>query len=430
MKPKMYTLVALFVVLVGLLAACGGSSATTTPGGKIKISLWTHNAGNPLELGADKQVIAAFNASQSQYEIDVTAFPQASYNTSVSAAAVSHQLPCLMDMDNPTVANFAWSKFIQPLPITQAQAQAMDISSAAIGSFQGKIFALGTYNAVLSIFARKSVLQKYNIRIPTLDQPWTLTEFNGILAKLKASGAFQYPLDVNTDYTGEWWPYAFSPMLQSFGGDLIDRKSLTSADGILNGPAAVQWGTWFQSLFKNGYVNAKPSSDQGFLQGQEALWYNGNWEADAVVQKYGSDALFLPSIDFGNGAKIGGGSWEWGISVNCSQQQSQGAWNFIQYFMQPSNLAVIEKATGLVPVTSAAAALVPKYAPGGLYRPFFDMSQRFTIMRPATPAYLTISSQFEKAGEAIVAGGNVQNALDNAVDAIDRDIQDHNNYQQ
>lgn len=123
MKPKMYTLVALFVVLVGLLAACGGSSATTTPGGKIKISLWTHNAGNPLELGADKQVIAAFNASQSQYEIDVTAFPQASYNTSVSAAAVSHQLPCLMDMDNPTVANFAWSKFIQPLPITQAQAQ-------------------------------------------------------------------------------------------------------------------------------------------------------------------------------------------------------------------------------------------------------------------------------------------------------------------
>lgn len=274
------------------------------------------------------------------------------------------------------------------------------------------------------------MLQKYNIRIPTLDQPWTLTEFNGILAKLKASGAFQYPLDVNTDYTGEWWPYAFSPMLQSFGGDLIDRKSLTSADGILNGPAAVQWGTWFQSLFKNGYVNAKPSSDQGFLQGQEALWYNGNWEADAVVQKYGSDALFLPSIDFGNGAKIGGGSWEWGISVNCSQQQSQGAWKFIQYFMQPSNLAVIEKATGLVPITSAAAALVPKYAPGGLYRPFFDMSQRFTTMRPATPAYLTISSQFEKAGEAIVAGGNVQNALDNAVDAIDRDIQDHNNYQQ
>jgi len=433
MRPKWYALVALLVVLMGLLTACGGSSAPTTSGttsgSKVKISLWTHNAGNPSELGANQQTIASFNASQSQYEVDLKAFPQASYNTAISAAALSRQLPCLMDMDEPTVANFAWSKYIQPLPITDAQVQTMGISTPAIGRFQGKIYALGQYNAVLTIFARKSVLQKYNIRIPTLDQPWTLNEFNGILAKLKSTGAFQYPFDMNPQYTGEWWPYAFSPMLQSFGGDLIDRNTYTSADNILNGPAAAAWGNWFQSLFKNGYANAKPSSDQGFLQGKIALWYNGNWEADSVVQKYGTDALFLPPVDFGKGPKIGGGSWEWGISTSCSQQQTQGAWQFINYMMQPAQQALIVKATGLVPITPAAADLVPRYAAGGAYRAFFDLSQRFTIMRPPTPAYLTISTQFEKAGEAIAANANVQNSLDNAVDAIDRDIQDHNNYQ-
>ncbi len=433
MRSKWYALVALLVVLMGLLTACGGSTTTTTggttSGGKVKISLWTHNAGNPLELGANKKTIEAFNASQSQYEIDLQAFPQASYNTSISAAALSHQLPCIMDMDEPTVANFAWSKYIQALPITDDQVKSMGLADAAVGRYQGKIYAVGQYNAVLTIFARKSVLQKYNIRIPTLDQPWPLNEFHGILAKLKSTGAFQYPFDVNPQYTGEWWPYAFSPMLQSFGGDLIDRSNYTSADNVLNGPAAATWGNWFQSLFKNGYANAKPADDQGFLQGKYALWYNGNWEADSVVKKYGSDALFLPPVDFGHGPKIGGGSWEWGISINCSQQQTQGAQQFINYLLQPQQLALIESATGLVPVTSAAAALVPNYAPGGAYRVFFDMSQRFTIMRPPTPAYLTISTQFEKAGEAIAAGGNVQNSLDNAVDAIDRDIQDHNNYQ-
>jgi multiple sugar transport system substrate-binding protein len=148
-----------------------------------------------------------------------------------------------------------------------------------------------------------------------------------------------------------------------------------------------------------------------------------------VVKKYGNDALFLPPVDFGHGPKIGGGSWEWGISINCSPQQAQGAAQFINSLLQPQQLALIESATGLVPVSPAAAALVPSYASGGAYRTFFDLSQRFTIMRPPTPAYLTISTQFEKAGEAIAAGGNVQNALDNAVDAIDRDIQDHNNYQ-
>ncbi|MFL5658303.1 MAG: hypothetical protein ACJ8CB_29470 [Ktedonobacteraceae bacterium] len=58
------------------------------------------------------------------------------------------------------------------------------------------------------------------------------------------------------------------------------------------------------------------------------------------------------------------------------------------------------------------------------------MLQRFTVMRPATPAYLTISNQFEQAGLVIRDGSDVQTALDNAVNAIDQNIQSHNNYQQ
>jgi multiple sugar transport system substrate-binding protein len=430
-KLKMYTLGALFVVLMGLLAACGGgSSAATTANGKTTISLWTHSAGNPLEMDTLKKEVAAFNASQSQYQVVIQSFPQASYNTSVSAAALSNKLPCLMDMDNPTVANFAWSKYVQPLPITDAQVKDMGLLDSAIGRYQGKIYSLGQFDVALTMFARKSILEKYNIRIPTLDQPWTLAEFNGILAKLKSSGAFQYPFDLNPQYTGEWWPYAYSPMLQSFGGDLINRSSLTTADGVLNSPAAIQWGQWFQGLFKNGDANVKPTSDQGFLQGKIPLWYTGSWAADSVVQKYGKDALFLPAVNFGTGTKIGGGSWEWGISAACPQQASQGAWQFIKSLMQPANIAMLNNATGLIPTTPAAAALVPRYAPGGAYRILFDMLSRFTVMRPATPAYLTISSQFEQAGLAISQGTDVATALNNAVNAIDTNIQDHNNYQQ
>ncbi len=430
MKLKMSVLGAVLVILMGFLAACGSSVPTTAAGGKTVISLWTHSAGNPLEMGALTKEVAAFNAAHSQYQVQIQSFPQASYNTSVSAAALAHKLPCLMDMDNPTVANFAWSGYVQPLPITAAQVQQMGLLNSAIGRWQGKIYALGQFDVALTIFARKSVLEKYNIRIPTLSQPWTLDEFNTILAKLKASGAFQYPLDLGAGGTGEWWPYAYSPMLQSFGGDLINRSTMTSADGILNGPAAVKWGQWFQSLFKNGYADRKPTSNQGFLQGKVALWYDGSWDADNVVQKYGKDALFLPTVNFGNGPKIGGGSWEWGISSTCSQQASQGAWQFIKSLMQPANIALLDNSTGLIPTTPAAAALMPRYAPGGPYRIFFDMLQQFTVMRPATPAYLTISSQFEQAGEAIRDGANVQTALDNAVNAIDQNIQAHNNYQQ
>jgi multiple sugar transport system substrate-binding protein len=422
-------MVVLFVVMVMLLTACGGTNTTTTSGGKTKISLWTHSAGNPAEMNTLKTEVASFNASQTQYEVDIQSFPQASYNDSVSAAALAHKLPTIIDMDNPTVANFAWSRYVQALPITDADVQQLGLANSAIGRFQGKIYSLGQFDVALTIYGRKSILEKYHIRIPTLDQPWTLTEFNSVLSTLKASGAFQYPLDLGAGGTGEWWPYAYSPMLQSFGGDLIDRKSLTSADGVLNGPAAVKWGQWFQGLFKSGYAPVKPSSTQGFLQGKIALWYDGSWDADNVVQKYGNDALFLPSVDLGSGPKIGGGSWEWGISASSSQPQAQGAWLFIKSLMQPANIALLNKATGLIPTTPAAAALLPRYAAGGAYRIFFDMSQRFAVMRPSTPAYLTISSQFAQAGLAIRDGTDPQTALDNAVNAIDQNIQQHNNYQ-
>ena len=34
------------------------------------------------------------------------------------------------------------------------------------------------------------------------------------------------------DSAGEWYPYAFAPFLQSFGGDLIDRTDFKSADTV------------------------------------------------------------------------------------------------------------------------------------------------------------------------------------------------------
>ena len=47
---------------------------------------------------------------------------------------------------------------------------------------------------------------------------------------------------------GEWYPYAFLPFLWSFGGDLVDRSTYQTAEGALNGDAAIEWGEWFQGL--------------------------------------------------------------------------------------------------------------------------------------------------------------------------------------
>lgn len=393
-------------------------------GDRTTLGLWTHSAGNEGEMQVITQMVNDFNASQEQYAIAIEAFPQASYNDSVAAASVAGSLPCIIDLDGPTVPNFAWSGYVQPLPITEELRS--QLSPAAVGTYKGEVYSVGQFDVALLIYGRKSILEEHGIRIPTLDEPWTRDEFMAALDTLKATGEYEYPFDLNAGYTGEWWSYAYSPMLQSFGGDLINRETFTEAEGVLNGPEALAWGEWFQSLFEEGYANPTPADDQGFLQGRVPLWYTGSWAANDAVKAYGDDLLFLPPPDFGEGPKIGGGSWQWGISANCDNPE--GAWQFIEYMMQPEQIALMSETTGLVPTTEAAAALTENYKEGGSYRIFFDMAQRFAVLRPETPGYLTISNQFEQAGLAIRDGADVQNTLDDAVDAIEQDIQDNNNY--
>lgn len=411
-------------------AATAADTATAAPpasapaSGKTALGLWTHSAGNEGEMAVIQQMVDSFNSSQDKYEVAIEAFPQASYNDSVAAASVAGSLPCIIDLDQPTVPNFAWSGYVQELPVPDEMLAG--INTGGLGMYNDKVYSLGQFDVALVNYARKSVLEKYGIRIPTLDEPWTLDEFNDILKTLKDSGDFEYAIDVNAGWGGEWWPYAYSPMLQSFGGDLIDRDTYTSAEGVLNGPEAVAWGEWFQSLFADGYANPTPPDDQGFLQGRVALWYTGSWSANDVVKAFGDDALFLPAVDFGAAPKIGAASWQWGISANCAE--ADGAWQFIQHVMAPENVALMSKTTGLVPTTAAGAALTETYAEGGPYRVFFDMADRFAVLRPATPGYLRISSEFEQAGIKIRDGANVQDTLDDAVDAINQDIADNSNY--
>ena len=156
------------------------------------------------------------------------AFPQDSYNTSVTAAAASNSLPCILDVDGSERAELGVGRVSRPA-WTAWTNRLSKFLPTTVGSYNGKNYSVGYFDVALAMYARKSALEKNGIRIPTMDQPWTKDEFDAALKAIKASGDYQYPLDMQTGDTGEWWPYAFSPLLQSFGGDLINRSDFKSA---------------------------------------------------------------------------------------------------------------------------------------------------------------------------------------------------------
>lgn len=411
------------VCLSLLLCACGNDQRSN----RIELTLWKHQAGDVEEEAGDVAV-ARFNASQSKWHITEQTLPQGGYTESIVAASLAGRLPCLLTVDQPMVASFVWAGHLRPLDGLLPDSQIADVEPAALGRYGGHLYSVGQFDAALAIFTRKSALRRIGARIPTLDHPWSLQEFDEILAKLKATGQYKYPLDLATrDPKSDWWTYAFSPMLQSFGGDLIDRTTMRSAQGVLNGPAALRFGQWFQSLFTRGIVDRREPDDRAFIAGRAAMVYTGSWWAPDYRAAAGDDLLILPPPDFGHGAVIGGGSWQWGISRTCSHPD--GAAAFISFLLKPSEIARMANAAGMVPVSEAGAALSSDFRARGKSRIFFDLMRRFARQRPATPAFSVISNNFFFALQNIADGENPQDALDDATDAIDQAIEDNNAYQ-
>ena len=191
----------------------------------------------------------------------------------MTAAAASGKLPDIIDVDGPVMPGWVWAGYMAPLTVDPAKYA--NFLPGAVGKYNDKVYSIGLWDAAVAMVSRKSVLDENGIRIPTLDKPWTLEEFDAALVKIQASGKFEFPLDLGMAWKGEWYPYAFGPFLQSAGGDMINRDGYKTAEGTLNGEAAVKFGNWWKSVFERklapGTSEDPADRDAGFLAGKYAV---------------------------------------------------------------------------------------------------------------------------------------------------------------
>jgi multiple sugar transport system substrate-binding protein len=400
---------------------------TTSAFAATELSMWYHGAGNPVEREILVGIINDFNASQADWSVKLEEFPQAAYNDSVTAAALAGKLPDIIDVDGPVMPNWAWAGYLAPLDLPAGTLD--NFLPGPIGEWNGTLYSVGLWDAAVAMVTRRSTLDEFGIRVPTIAEPWTGEEFNAALDKIKASGKFEYPLDLGMAWTGEWYPYAFSPFLQSFGGDLVDRSTYKTAEAVLNGEDAMKFGEWWQHLFTDklapGTSQDPADRDSGFAAGKYALSWNGNWAALGALSAF-DDVIFLPAPDFGHGPKIGAASWQFGVSA--SSQHKDGATAFILFALQDKYLAAFSDGIGLIPPTPASAAMSKNYKEGGPMAAFYGLSKAQALVRPVTPGYVVQAKVFEKALADIANGADVADTLDAAADEINADIEKNKNY--
>jgi multiple sugar transport system substrate-binding protein len=458
-KNKLFLMVSILVVFSFLLGACAQTApATEEPSmdepateepeveepmteepmeeteaaEPVTIDVWFHSGKGEERDVLDEQV-TAYNEMQSDVVVNPIVLPEGSYNDQVTAAALAGDLPCLLDFDGPFLYNYAWAGYLIPLDDFVSQELKDDFLPSIIdqGTYGGKLYSLGTFDSGLSIWANKAYLEEADVRIPEgIDDPWTMEEFMDALDKLKALDQVEYPLDLKLNYGAgdEWNTYAFSPFIQSFGGDLIDRTDYQSADGVLNGPESVAALEWFQSLFDDGYANPAPAGDDSFYGSKTAaLSFVGHWMYGPHTEGLGEDAILIPMPILGEKAVTGSGSWNWGITSTCENQDA--AFDFLSFLIEPEEILHMTNANGAVPARKSAIAQSELYAEGGLLNLFVQQLEGgVAVARPQTPAYPTITNAYKTVIWNIIAGADVQAELDNAVQIIDQDIADNDGY--
>jgi multiple sugar transport system substrate-binding protein len=395
------------------------------------ITVWTHNLPGNIEGDALEATVKEFEQVQVDYKIELVQIAHANYTDRIIASAQSGSLPCVLEFDGPYLYNFAWLGYLQPIDRFVSAGLKVDFlpSIIAQGTFNGRLYSLGQFDSGLAIYGNRRYLEAAGVRIPTFDKPWNLAEFEKALEKLTALPEVEYALDMQINYgRGEWYPYGFSPILQSFGGDLIDRQTYQQASGVLDGSQSVEAMQHFQSWFQKGWASKSTSADDEFhISKNVALSWVGHWMYNPYAEGLGQDLVLLPMPDFGHGPKTGMGSWSWGITSNC--QDPAGAWAFIEYLLSLEEILRMTDANGAVPARQSALAQSKLYSEAGPLRLFVQqLESDRAIPRPITPAYATISTAFAEAVENIVNGADVKTELNRAAQKIDQDIEDHQGY--
>ena len=164
------------------------------------------------ELAAIKAIVDSYNkSSAAKAQIKVQAFPQDVLQRLGVSAAAAEEAAVHLGHRRAQRAELGVGQLPDPLKPSADLSKNHPQHRGQVAAT--RLYSVGYYDVALAMLARDSDLKAAGVRAATIDKPWTKDEFQDALTKLKALGKWQYPLDMGTAGTGEWLPYAYSPLL-------------------------------------------------------------------------------------------------------------------------------------------------------------------------------------------------------------------------
>ncbi|MGD9611463.1 MAG: sugar ABC transporter substrate-binding protein [Kiritimatiellia bacterium] len=406
------------LALAALIATAAAGCAPDRSPPRI-IRVWCQQ-GQEAENQAMRAMAAAFNEAHAaqNLEAQLTFFPDFQYTEKVSIAAAARDLPDVLALDGPTVAQFVDAGLLRPIAAWFSAAELADFAPTirAQGTIGGELYALGAFDSAMVLYYDRELLARAGVMAPADSRGWTWDEFLVACAQLKAAGLD--PVALHMDITGdEWYTYAFSPLLWSAGGHLIDAEG-RQVEGVLNAPENAAALRRWREVFARDFAARAPIDPDPFGHGQTALDWSGHWMVRSHLEAKGDRLGAMPLPRMGPETVAACGSWCWGLTQDARDPDAAALW--LRWVTDPVHgIQPIVAANGAVPARASAYPLFPEYADPP-FRLFRDLQETAGRPRPRTPVYPTLTQHVAAALRDVARGADPQECLDRAAAQVQR----------
>lgn len=140
-----------------------------------KTAIQVMHQGDPGFVAAYGKVAERFEAANPDIDVQFIYAPHDAYNEKFSAAVMAKQLPDVMELDAPFLANYVWSGYLQPIKplIDKDLLDDMTESNIAQGTYpiDKDLYAIGLTDSSVVLYGNKKYLEAI---APASRNPWTM----------------------------------------------------------------------------------------------------------------------------------------------------------------------------------------------------------------------------------------------------------------
>ncbi|WP_438350849.1 ABC transporter substrate-binding protein [Paenibacillus sp. FA6] len=440
-----------------MITACGSTvsnnaaseTAVATSGSEVSAEtikkvepvkvVWWHSMSGGLGETVDK-LVSDFNSSQD--DVQVEAVFQGAYDESLNklkAAMDSNSSPALMQ-----VYEIGSRFMIDTEAVTPVQTF-IDKEQYDITSLEPNILGYYTFdNQLYSMpFNTSNPILYYNkdaFKAAGLDPenpPKTYEELAKAAKALTSEGRSGASFAI--------YGWFIEQLLANQGVEFIDNgngRTSPATSSLLNSEASVATLTWWkQMLDEQTLMNLGRKTDdtkKAFAAGQIAMTLDSTASLRGIVSsadgKFEVGTGFLPKPEASaDGGVVVGGASLW-IMNNKSQEEQQGAWEFIKFLAEPAIQAYWHVNTGYFPITQKAydeqivkdnLVAYPQFqtAVDQLHQTKLNLATQGAVMGVFPEARQLTETAIE---EVLNNSKSPQQALDDAAKSITGKIQEYN----